>query len=206
MRVILENLVKRYESDWIVKNLDYTFEEGSKTAVIGPNGSGKSTLLRLIMGMELANKGKVTYQKNGKELDSDIWYKYISFCSPAQQLIEEFTLEEFLSFHFKFKTPIKDESRASILEKMYLENSKNKLIKNFSSGMKQRLKLGIALFTQSEVILLDEPTTNLDEKGMNWYHEQIINTLGNRSIIISSNQTNEYTFCNEYLNLSDFKP
>ena len=206
MRVILENLVKRYESDWIVKNLDYTFEEGSKTAVIGPNGSGKSTLLRLIMGMELANKGQVIYQKNGNDIETDVWYKYISFCSPAQQLIEEFTLEEFLKFHFKFKMPIKDETRTSILEKLYLEDSKNKLIKNFSSGMKQRLKLGIALFTQSELILLDEPTTNLDEKGMNWYHEQIINNLGNRSIIISSNQTYEYTFCNEYLNLSDFKP
>ncbi|MCR9252225.1 MAG: ABC transporter ATP-binding protein [bacterium] len=206
MDISAENITKRFENEWIVKDFSHNFENGSKTAIIGQNGSGKSTLLKIIAGIMLPNKGKIEYRVDKKVISAEEVYKKISFCSPAQELIEEFTLEEILKFHFKFRKPILNYNVQDIIELTYFKGNKNKLVKNFSSGMKQRLKLGLALFTESSVILLDEPTTNMDETGISWYQETILKLLNDRSVIISSNQNQEYEFCESHISMQDFKP
>ena len=88
---------------------------------------------------------------------------------------------------------------------MYLEKDADKLISNFSSGMKQRLKLGLAFFSESSIAFLDEPTSNLDEKGVNWYLENVREILNKKLVFISSNQKHEYDFCSELIHIPDHK-
>ena len=157
--------------------------------------------------MILPNKGKIAFiDEHQQSLDPEVWHKQLTFCSPSQQLIEEFTLSELLSFHFKFRKLISGLSIDDLLINLNFQQSRHKIIRNFSSGMKQRLKLGLALFTESEYVLLDEPTTNMDEQGIHWYQENILKLLNDRSVIVSSNQKHEYEYCENHIHLLDFKP
>ncbi|MBU2914351.1 ABC transporter ATP-binding protein [Reichenbachiella agariperforans] len=203
MEIRLEHLSKRYSNkEWIFKDLSYTFETGERIAIIGNNGSGKSTLLRTIGGMSLPSSGHVHYLDKDTSIHEDELIRHITFASPYLELIEDFTLMEMLSFHFKFKPIRKQISHKELIRLMYFEGHENKLIKNFSSGMKQRLKLALAFHTEASVVLLDEPGSNLDQTGFNWYLQQL-NALPSQTItIIASNQKEEYQSCNRIIDLS----
>jgi ABC-type multidrug transport system ATPase subunit len=113
-------------------------------------------------------------------------------------------LHEFLSFHFKFKNLSAGYTIEKIIDISGLKEAKDKFIKNFSSGMKQRVKLATVFFSESQIILLDEPTTNLDVKGVEWYDE-MLKTINNKMVLIGSNLEREYRQCNTILNISDYK-
>lgn len=118
---------------------------------------------------------------------------------------EEFTLREVIEFHFKFKIPFQNLTEKEIIEILYLENHQHKAVSQFSSGMKQRLKLGLAVLSDVPLILLDEPTSNLDKKGVSWYSELINNFCAERTIIVCSNEPREYDFCTQKISLEDYK-
>jgi ABC-type multidrug transport system ATPase subunit len=121
------------------------------------------------------------------------------------ELIEEFALDEILNFHFKFKEPFENHSIEDIKRLMQLDHVGKKQIKHFSSGMKQRLKLGLAFYSKSDLLILDEPTTNLDSSGVQWYLHQIENYCKDRLVMVCSNLEREYEFCRHMVNLSDWK-
>ncbi|MBL0286893.1 MAG: ATP-binding cassette domain-containing protein [Bacteroidetes bacterium] len=205
MKIILEQAGKRYGSEWIFKNVNYTFESDNKYALIGPNGSGKSTLMKLISGGLLKTKGNVIFEKEGKKIpDENIW-PLVSFAAPYTELIENLTLTELIDFHFHFKKTIIGIEKRDIINLLDLDMHKDKFIKTFSSGMKQRVKLGFAIFTDTPILLLDEPTSNFDKNACNWYHQLIEKYIGNRLLIIGSNNEEEYHFCNHKLCISDYK-
>jgi ABC-type multidrug transport system ATPase subunit len=112
---------------------------------------------------------------------------------------------ELIQFHFSFKDQLGFTSAEEIINSMGLQKAKNKEIRYFSSGMKQRVKLALALYSKVDCILLDEPTTNLDEQGIAWYLNLIDTMLGNRTIFVSSNQAHEYAFCNKQILIADYK-
>jgi ABC-type multidrug transport system ATPase subunit len=203
MKIIVEGLGKRYNYDWIFKNLNYQFEKGNEYAVIGPNGSGKSTIAKVISSFTLPTEGKITYQIESKDIEAEEIYKQISFAAPYLELIEEFTLKELFDFHYKFKKPTLDFE--AFAERLRLHHSIGKQVKFFSSGMKQRVKLGFAFFSQSELLILDEPTSNLDRQGVDWYLNEIKELIGSKIIMICSNQENEYEFCKHYLKVESLK-
>jgi len=205
MLIKVENLTKTFNKELIVKNLSFNFTEDNNTAIVGANGSGKSTLLKLISGIITPNKGRITYKFDNQEIPEDKWFSHISFCSPAQELIEEFTLNEMIDFHFRFKKFDEKMSKSTFLEKAYFENHKNKKIGLFSSGMKQRLKLALAMFSESDILLLDEPTTNMDETGIEWYQNNIIKIASKRLTVIASNQKHEFEVCNQIIRIEDYK-
>lgn len=200
MKITLDQISKRYNRERVFHNLTYSFEE-NKYAITGPNGSGKSTLLQIISGYKMPTEGTLKYELH-KEIPVDEIYKYLSITTPYLELIEEFTLEESLKFHFKFKEPIIPLEK--ITDIAYLRGAENKQIKNFSSGMKQRLKLALAFYSKSHIMLLDEPTSNMDEQGIKWYLDQI-NLINDRTIIIASNQSVEYNFCANRINILDYQ-
>ena len=204
MEITLKDLSKKYHHEWIFKNLNIQLVAGDNYAIIGPNGSGKSTLIQVIAGALLPTSGNIIY-KNHEVIPSDNIYQYLSMASPYLELIEEFTLTEFLHFHFKFKVLKKGMNIKDIINELYLNDSKNKYLKNFSSGMKQRLKLGLCFFTETPIVLLDEPTSNLDEKGINWYKECVRSCTKGKLVIIASNQKEEYLHCNNLINIIDHK-
>ncbi|WP_304234950.1 ATP-binding cassette domain-containing protein [Jiulongibacter sediminis] len=205
MEILLSNIGKKFRTEWIFRGIDYHFEESKSYAITGHNGSGKSTLLRVITGMMPANEGKVIFQNQGTELGNDETYKRISFAAPYLELIEEFTLQEILDFHINFKPLLDGVKKDDFFELVYLTREKTKQLKQFSSGMKQRLKLGLSFFTESDVIFLDEPTTNLDETGIQWYIDQVSKLKKSKLVIISSNDKREYQFCDEILDVTAFK-
>lgn len=202
--LIAENLGKKYLNEWIFRNFDYTFETGTPYAIIGPNGSGKSTLLQTLSGSILSSVGNIEIRHNDIKETFDTGFRQFSIASPAQELIEELTLKEAYDFHSKFKK-ITCTSSTEFAELIQLKGNLQKPIKYFSSGMKQRLKLGFAFFSDSPVLLLDEPTSNLDKNGTSWYLETISKLIESKLIIVSSNQPYEYEFCKNVINIVSYK-
>jgi ABC-type multidrug transport system ATPase subunit len=201
MQISLHQAGKKFNKEWIFRNLDYTFEKGNHYALIGNNGSGKSTLLQAISGYATLSKGQIRW---GTETSETI-FKQLTIAAPYLELIEEFTALEQLAFHITFKPFIAKVSFDSILEKVGLTNAANKQIRYFSSGMKQRLKLAIAIFSDVPVLLLDEPCSNLDKEGIELYHHLIQQYALHKLIIVGSNDPQEYSFCNHQLNLLEYK-
>lgn len=202
MQITLTNTGKRFNREWIFRHVDFEFTASKKYAVTGPNGSGKSTLLQVIAGSITHNEGTVEF-KNSTTIPAENHYQHVSIAAPYLELIEEMTAVEFLSFHTQFKPFTKNIPDA--LQKVSLENAANKEIRYYSSGMKQRLKLAQAFFSDTPVLLLDEPTTNLDEDGVKLYQQLINDHTAGRLVIISSNDKHEYDFCETVISISNYK-
>lgn len=205
MQISLSDTGKRFNRDWIFRKFSYQFIPGGTYAITGANGSGKSTLLQVIAGAVVTSEGTVSYTSSNKPIDGDHAFRFISIAAPYQELIEEMTLTEFLTFHQKFKPLLKGHSISEIAETVRLDASSDKQIRYFSSGMKQRAKLAQAFFSDTPVLLLDEPCTNLDQDGIALYQKLIETLAPGRTVIVSSNDTAEYGFCKERISMSDIK-
>ncbi len=211
-KISVENTGKRFNREWIFRKLSAAFQQGKAYAITGPNGSGKSTLLQTIAGAIAPTEGIVHYyntsQKTGtggQKLETDGAYKYISIAAPYLEVIEEMTAIEFLQFHASFKPLMQTVTIPEMLEIVGLQAATDKQIRFYSSGMKQRIKLAQAIFSDVPVLLLDEPCTNLDTAGYNLYHKLVQDYCMHKLIIVSSNDLNEYDFCGEKLNILDWK-
>ena len=204
MKITLDNVGRRFNQEWIFRNLSYSFNSSGKYAILGPNGSGKSTLLSVLLGSLSLSEGKISYADQA-EISPDTIYSKMSLAAPYLDLIEEFTLQETIDFHFQFKKPHPLVDKKAILELLGLEKSQDKALKYFSSGMKQRTKLVLACCADTPVLILDEPTSNLDNQGVDWYHELINKFTSDRLVIIGSNQEHEYSFCKNFIQIMDYK-
>lgn len=204
MDITLKNVGRRFNKEWIFNNIDFNFTADNKYAVLGPNGSGKSTLLSVLLGSLTPSEGEIKYY-NPNEIRVENIYQYISFAAPYLDLVEEFTLQETINFHFQFKAYAEGLNASGVLELLGLEKSQDKALKHFSSGMKQRTKLALACCTNTPILILDEPTSNLDTQGIDWYLNLVNEYTANKMIIIGSNQEHEYSFCSQRLNISDYK-
>lgn len=205
MTISLSDTGKRYNRDWIFRHLDVQFLSGSSYAITGPNGSGKSTLLQTISGASLLNEGSIHYQYEGRTIDPEHHYRYLSYCAPYLELIEEMTATELLEFHRGFKSWKPGIQTSTALQAVGLEKSANKQIRYFSSGMKQRLKLAQAFFSDTPVLLLDEPCTNLDKEGIALFRDLLQAYTKDRLVIISSNDPVEYEGCQQEICIIDYK-
>jgi ABC-type multidrug transport system ATPase subunit len=192
MKIIAKNLSKRFHREWIFKNFHYEFNPAQTYAILGPNGSGKSTLAQILWGQMVPSAGQVSYELNGQPLPPDEVYKHLAIAAPYMEVIDEFTLAEMVRFHFKFKKPKGEKTIDELIDIFELTHARNKHIYNFSSGMRQRLKLGLAFYSQCPALFLDEPTTNLDAKSIEWYQHQLERFQLETLIIIASNQPHEY--------------
>lgn len=205
MKITLTDAGKRFNRDWVFRHLNHEFVEGVFYAITGPNGSGKSTLLQVIAGAMTTSEGGIDYQVEKRGLPPDSIYKYISITAPYLELIEEMTVREFLYFHQCFKRfrPILDPEK--IVSIIGLEHAANKQMRYFSSGMKQRVKLAQSIFSDTPVVLLDEPCTNLDLDGLSLYRELIREYCAGRLVIVSSNDLQEYEFCEKRIDMMHYR-
>lgn len=195
MNVAANNLGKRFNREWVFRNFNYEFITGKTYVIVGPNGSGKSTLMQVLWGQMQPSEGSVNYA----DQEASEIFKSVSIAAPYMDLIEEFTLEEMVRFHFKFKKsrqPIEE-----IIERVELKSSNNKSISFFSSGMRQRLKLALAFYTDTELLFLDEPCTNLDKKSIDWYLTHLQQIPSSTTLIIASNQEHEYPSSAQQINI-----
>ena len=205
MRVSLTDAGKRFNRDWIFRHFTYTFEKGNSYAIIGPNGSGKSTLLQVLSGSMQLSEGGGQWSIDDGQLTNEEVYKQVSICAPYLEVVEEMTLKEFLEFHHHFKPFLSSLSIDNIISIVGLQEAERKQIRYYSSGMKQRVKLAQAIFSDTAFLLLDEPCTNLDNTGIELYHKLIDQYCHDRLVIVSSNDEVEYRFCRERINITHHK-
>lgn len=206
MEIFAHEIGKKFGTEWIIKNFNHHFTATNPCAILGGNGSGKSTLLKIIAGYMQAGKGKIIYKHHHQEQESENIYQLISYAAPYLELVEEFTCIESIAFQQKFKPFLNQSSAAEVLEISGLQHASNKTLKVFSSGMKQRLKLTLAIMADCPVLMLDEPCSNLDAKAIDWYHNMLDTYAKNKLIIICSNHLHyEYQICKQELNTEAFK-
>ncbi|MEO8584376.1 MAG: ATP-binding cassette domain-containing protein [Flavitalea sp.] len=205
MQISLSDTGKRFNREWIFRKLSYQFNQGASYAITGPNGSGKSTLLQVIAGAVANSEGLVEYKNENVIIDPEKAFRHISIAAPYQELIEELTLVEFLEFHARFKPFLSIIGIHEIIQHIGLESASKKQIRYYSSGMKQRVKLAQAIFSQTSCVLLDEPCTNLDEDGIALYHRLIEHYCAERLVIVSSNDPQEYGFCKNIVSILHYK-
>lgn len=205
MQIELRQAERKFGAQIVFQNLDLKLVPGSRWAVLGGNGSGKSTFLKCLYGALTLSKGEIEYLNDqDKALDPIEAARQFSYSGPYFELIEELPAQEFLETYQRFRKL--EASPAEILEFAYLEKSALKPIKLFSSGMKQRLRLSLALFSQSQVVILDEPSANLDPDGVAWLQESLKAKLASRTLLIGSNfDPQEIFLCEEKLELRNYK-
>jgi ABC-type multidrug transport system ATPase subunit len=205
IRIELSGLGKRFNREWIFRDLTDNFHPGQVYAVTGPNGAGKSTLLSVLWGQTPPSQGTVRYHAEKRAIPDDEIYQHVAIAAPYMDLVEEFTLIEHLRFHFSMKAPREGLTIESMLAKMYLEHAHDKLLSNFSSGMKQRVKLALAFFTQADILFLDEPGTNLDRQAFEWYLRQLHDVPPGCTIFVASNQEDEYPLNAQKIDITQYK-
>jgi ABC-type multidrug transport system ATPase subunit len=204
MKITLIDAGKRFNRDWIFRHLNYEFSTGTSYAITGPNGSGKSTLLQSIAGAIGVSEGTIRYESSAV-IPPEEAYRHLSLAAPYLQVVEEMTVLEFLHFHASFKPFLPGLSIGGIIRMVGLETAADKQIRFYSSGMKQRVRLAQALFTDTPVILLDEPCTNLDVDGIELYRQLMGQYAAGRLVIVSSNDPEEYEFCEEKIDIRDYR-
>jgi len=205
MTIQLNDAGKRFNRDWIFRHVTYNFYGGKSYAITGPNGSGKSTLLQAIAGSMNMSEGICESLIVDRKLEDGEIYKYIAIVAPYLEVIEEMSAKEFLLFHASFKPLLSSVTIDEVIKIIGLEKAADKQIRYYSSGMKQRVKLAQAIFSDAPVLLLDEPCTNLDKTGYDLYHQLINNYCSNKLIIVSSNDEKEMDFCEEKISIMDYK-
>ena len=209
----LNNIGKRFRYEWIFKNITHSCQSSKSYALLGPNGSGKSTLMKILSGHLTPSDGQITFLNTEKKIDGDDVYQHISYSAPYIDVIEEMTLTEIIAFHSKFKPLSKRLSKGlpeeiinDLIQLLNFKNAADKEIRFFSSGMKQRLKLALSICSDTPILLLDEPTTNLDAQGVAWYRDLMQQFSDkNRLVIVASNIEHDYDFCEEQMNILDYK-
>jgi ABC-type multidrug transport system ATPase subunit len=206
IQIQLQSAGKKFQKQWVFRNLQLHIKGSDKLAITGLNGSGKSTLLQIISGFQSLTEGSIHFSLNENTIPIDQWYHQLTYAAPYIDLPEEYNLQELLSFYSSFKPFQNNLSNEDFIDIMQLGNSSNKAIKHFSSGMKQRLKLSMAILSDTPVLLLDEPLSNLDKNGHAWYHELIQKYTAHKTIVVCSNNIeDEIRFCNSKLDILDFK-
>ena len=174
--------------------------------LLGPNGSGKSTFLQMIAGYVLPTEGQIHWKNNEAEIPSEKVYQSVAIAAPYLELPEELELMEMLTFHFRFKKLVGQLSFEELVSISGLKKVAGKPIRNYSSGMKQRIRLLLAFCSNSDLLLLDEPCSNLDHEGVLWYQQLGDRFIGNRTVVVCSNrQDQEYAFCRKKIELEIWK-
>ena len=205
MRIELTGAGKRFNREWIFRNFSFVFEAGRVYAITGPNGSGKSTLLQVIGGQLQVSEGKIQYENHAEIIDPEKAFQHLSFAAPYLEVIEEMTLLEFLDFHTRFKPLRPGYSPNDLVRIAGLEAAAAKQIRYYSSGMKQRVRLMQAFFSDTAVLLLDEPCSNLDKQGIGLYRQLINEHRDDRLVVISSNDPVEYENSDTVISITDYK-
>ncbi|MBR9861105.1 ATP-binding cassette domain-containing protein [bacterium] len=203
MEIHCSNIKKKFRKEILFHSFNYQFESGKSYAILGPNSSGKSTLLRIIGGVLEANEGVVKYEISGKTIAKEQVYQYLSFAAPAMELLQDYTVSDLAEFHFSLKKCKFDIS--DVIDKSGLSNFRHKTYAELSSGLRNKVKLSLAIFTDSPVLLLDEPCTNFDDENTKWYQEMISSYCQGQTLIIASNKEEEYKFCEHRIYLKDYK-
>ncbi len=198
IRVEARQISRHFGQEAVIRGFSRTFRAGTISAILGPNGSGKSTLLSLLSGMMAPTEGEIRYFLNDRPLSPEILYRYVSWAHPSLQLDHVLSLREAMELHRRFKPFIDGRSPHEVIETLGLAPYSERTLDRFSSGMLQRVKLGVAILSDTPLLLLDEPCTHLDRENVDRYH-RLLETHGrDRTVVIASNyRADDIALCEE---------
>jgi len=203
--ITFEGVGKRYMFEWVLKEFTYTFIKGNCYGITGPNGSGKSTLMKMLSGFSTPSKGQIEFKSAGSKISIGEVFNSVTFAAPYIELIEEMTVQELMDFHHVLR-PFKDyDLTIKALKDLPFKGLVQKRIGELSSGMRQRIKLLLAIMTDTSVILLDEPGSNLDEQGKGWFEDLLKSQMSGRITIIASNEAEDLKLAQSQINIADYK-
>jgi len=205
-RLIGKDIRKSFGRLLVFDSINFELINGSSLAIAGKNGSGKSTLVKIIAGLLSPSSGEVIYQVDGREIDKLDWFKFVGFVAPYLQLYDEFTGYENLEILAKIRGLKSYEAKIkNVLERVNLYSRRDDLVRGYSSGMKQRLKYACALLHDPIVLILDEPTSNLDSEGVEMVWAIAEEQKKNGILIVATNEPEELKMCDEVINLDELK-
>lgn len=195
MKISVEKIVKNFGERRILRDISFSLESGQSVAVVGPNGSGKTTLVKILCGLIRPTSGKVTFRHHDNEIDPGDLYKHLGLVSPYLELYEELTAKENLKFFGRMKNIAHlDEKMNELMKRMNLAGREDDPVKTYSSGMRQRLKYVFALLDDPEILVLDEPTSNLDVDGIERVYKIMDEQKQEKILIIATNETNDLKY------------
>lgn len=201
MKVQLIDVAKRFNKEWIFKGVNLTLEANKIYGLTGANGSGKTTLLSILSHFVAPTEGEVNYELGS---ESDL-RQSISVASPAISLLEEMSVLEAIEFHAHYKPFRNSLNSKAVIQLLGFEKHQNKLLRELSTGMKQRVKLVLAILSQSEILLLDEPGSNLDAAGFEFWKGLLKNNSKDRIVVIASNDEQDLAICDQRLDMMQWK-
>lgn len=204
MNIELKDISKRYTRHWILRNIDYTFASNEQYAVLGANGSGKSTLLKMIAGYLSPSAGEILYTDGSEKVKRSDIYKHVSFSAPYVSPLYDLSIAEMLQFYERFKSLRKGLTTDDFIDALQLPVAPSHIIKELSSGQQQRVSLTLAILADTDILLLDEPGSYLDEKSKIWMNELIGQHLDDRITIIASNDRTDLVHTQEILQIEDY--
>lgn len=205
-RLKLDNVTMIFGRRLIFKEINFEFNNGNVYGIAGHNGSGKSTLSKIISGIIAPTKGKIIHTENEKKIIPEKLHDYLGFVSPYLVLYDEFTAEENLIHFSRIRGHKFDKEKAKhLLNHFGIYDRRNDLLKGYSSGMKQRMKFVFALMHNPRLLLLDEPTSNLDNEGKESVYQIIQEESKKNLVIIASNEETDLSYCNKVLEVEMFK-
>lgn len=203
MHISLDNLSKRYGYQWIIRSMNLEIESGFRLGVKGHNGSGKSTLLNMISGMLASSEGQIIYRIGDKIISRSEIYRHLTFVAPYINIVDNYSLVEMYDLQSRFK-PMRIGSLDEFVALTKLGKQEGKYIKDFSSGMRQRVQLALAILADSPLLMLDEPTSYLDSDAKEWYHNLLKDHMAERTIIIASNDAGDLQETQRIIDVEDF--
>lgn len=202
----LKEVGKTFGRRLIFKRVTYERTSAGVLGLSGPNGSGKSTLAKIIAGVLAPTKGKVIHSIGSNEIMPEKLHNHIGFAAPYLILYDEFTAEENIRLTAAIRgIPYDGELVYSLFERFSLYKRRKDLVKTYSSGMKQRLKLIFSLFHHPELLILDEPVSNLDTEGKEKVYATVEEEANRRIIIIASNEESDLALCDTVLEIEQYK-
>jgi len=204
MELSIQKLSKAFNQKIVFSNLDLDIASGSRLAITGSNGSGKSTLLKILSGGAIPSSGKIIYRHHGISVREELVFKKVHFVAPYNTVIEELTLPELFHFHQDLGTLSNYNSYKEWVSQLSYTFQYDHRIKTFSSGMKQRIKLGLVLLDNRPLILLDEPGSNLDSQGKEWFYTLLDKLSPEQTLIIATNDSREQGYCSQVLNIENY--
>lgn len=195
MEIRAEHLSKFYADRAVLKNINFTISRGQSMAIVGPNGSGKTTLMRIISLLIQPTGGTISYRVNGEAIDHDRTLRHLGLVGPYLQLYDDLTARENLQFFARMKELSDMEARMKeLLERFRLAGREDDLVKTYSSGMKQRLKYVFALLHDPEVLMVDEPRSNLDTEGIRTVYEVLEKQKKEHILIVATNEPEDLNY------------
>jgi ABC-2 type transport system ATP-binding protein len=205
LNISLHHIGKRFRSEWVFRDVDLNIQPRTHLGILGGNGSGKSTLLQILSGYAGASEGRIVWEEHDKRIHRDDVFKRVAICAPYMQVYEDFSLVENVDFFLRFRSLAHDMNADAFADRLGLHTHRHKPLRFFSSGMRQRVKLGLALFADVPVVLLDEPVSHLDKAGVAWFRA-CVEGISDKIVCVASNShADETASCTQFIDVGEFK-